>query len=101
MSDNIASETAPTREKKALAREKAAARRAAASTLAATRWSAATAGAVSSTLNLERNVSVPEAAAQKGVSPDTFKRRYAHLIRKVSPRRNVVKLRDLLTSDES
>lgn len=49
-----------------------------------------------SVLELEKHVSVPEAAKFKGISPDTFKRHYAHLIRKASPRRNVVKLRDLL-----
>jgi len=47
-------------------------------------------------VELERHVSVPEAAAIKGISPDTFKRHYQHLIRKVSPRRNTVKLRELL-----
>jgi hypothetical protein len=50
-------------------------------------------------LELERNVSVPEAAQIKGISTDTFKRRYRHLIRKISERRNAVKLRDLLTDD--
>jgi hypothetical protein len=52
-----------------------------------------------SPLELERHVSVPEAAALKGISPDTFKRHYSHLIRKPSPRRSVVKLRDLLMSE--
>ena len=46
---------------------------------------------------LEMHVSVPEAAEIKGISVDTFKRRLKHLIRKASPRRDVVKLRDLLT----
>jgi hypothetical protein len=49
-----------------------------------------------SALDLERHISVAEAARLKGVSVDTFQRHYASLIRKVSPRRNVVKLRDLL-----
>ena len=49
-----------------------------------------------SALELEKNVSVPEAAGIKGISPDTFKRYYSHLIRKQSPRRYTVKLRDLL-----
>jgi hypothetical protein len=49
-----------------------------------------------SALDLERHVSVPEAAALKGISPDTFKRHFAHLIRKPSPRRTTVKLRNLL-----
>jgi hypothetical protein len=52
-----------------------------------------------SALELERHISVPEAAAQKGVSEDTFRRHYGHLIRKVSPRRCTVKVRDLLDSD--
>jgi hypothetical protein len=50
-----------------------------------------------SALELEKHVSVPEAAEIKGISPDTFKRHYPHLIRKQSPRRNTVKLRDLLS----
>jgi hypothetical protein len=47
-------------------------------------------------LDLERHISVKQAAEIKGVSQDTFKRHYPHLIRKASPRRNTVKLRDLL-----
>jgi hypothetical protein len=54
-----------------------------------------------SAIELERYVSVPEAARLLGVSHDTFLRHYKHLIRKVSPRRAVVKLRDLLASEES
>jgi hypothetical protein len=50
-----------------------------------------------SALDLERHVSVPEAAEFLNVSVDTFKRHYQHLIRKVSPRREAVKLRDVLT----
>jgi hypothetical protein len=53
-----------------------------------------------SALELEKHVSVPEAAAIKGISPDTFKRHYSHLIRKQSPRRNSVKLRDLIEAEE-
>ena len=52
-----------------------------------------------SALDLERHVSVPEAAEFKNISVDTFKRHYSHLIRKVSPRRDAVKLRDLLAED--
>jgi hypothetical protein len=48
-------------------------------------------------IELEKHVSVPEAARIKGISPDTFKRHYSHLIRKPSPRRCTVKLRDLLS----
>jgi hypothetical protein len=49
-----------------------------------------------SALDLERHVSVPAAAEHLNISVDTFKRHYSHLIRKVSPRRDAVKLRDLL-----
>jgi hypothetical protein len=51
-------------------------------------------------LDLERHISVPAAANFKNISEDTFKRRYAHLIRKQSPRRNSVKIRDLIEADE-
>jgi hypothetical protein len=57
-------------------------------------------GAVSlSPIELEKHVSVPEAARFLGISPDTFKRHYRHIIRKISPRRTVVKLRDLLADE--
>jgi hypothetical protein len=49
-----------------------------------------------SALELEKHVSVPEAAKLRGISPDTFKRHFSHLIKKVSPRREAVRLRDLL-----
>jgi hypothetical protein len=49
-----------------------------------------------SAIELEKHVSVPEAAELRGISTDTFKRHFSHLIRKVSPRREAVKLRDLL-----
>jgi hypothetical protein len=49
-------------------------------------------------LELETHVKVPKAADIKGLSEDTFRRHYGHLIRKVSPRRDAVKLRDLLTA---
>jgi hypothetical protein len=47
-------------------------------------------------LELERHIPVAEAASIKGVSVDTFKRKYGHLIRRVSTRRVAVKVRDLL-----
>ncbi len=50
-------------------------------------------------LDLEKHVSVPTAAGIKNISVDTFKRHYSHLIRKVSPRREAVKLRDLIKED--
>lgn len=49
-----------------------------------------------SALDLEKHISVAAAAEFKNISVDTFKRHYSHLIRKVSPRRDAVKLRDLL-----
>jgi hypothetical protein len=49
-----------------------------------------------SALDLEKHVSVAEAAEYLNISVDTFKRHYSELIRKVSPRRDAVKLRDLL-----
>ena len=50
-------------------------------------------------LDLERHVSVPAAAEYLNVSEDTFRRHYAHLIKKISPRRAAVRLRDLLTEN--
>jgi hypothetical protein len=50
-----------------------------------------------SALDLEKHVSVPTAAEYLNISVDTFKRHHSQLIRKVSPRREAVKLRDLLT----
>ena len=50
-------------------------------------------------LDLERHLSVPAAAELKNISVYTFKRHYQHLIKKVSPRREAVKLRDLLQEE--
>src|SRR4051812_13929015 len=47
-------------------------------------------------LELKQKISVPAAAALNGLSLDTFARFYKHLIRKVSPRRNVVELGDAI-----
>jgi hypothetical protein len=47
-------------------------------------------------LRLRTKISVSEAARLNGVSVDTFKRRYRHLILKISPRRDVVTLGDAL-----
>jgi hypothetical protein len=49
-----------------------------------------------SALDLEKHVSVPAAAELKNISVDTFRRHYQHLIKRVSTRREAVKLRDLL-----
>jgi hypothetical protein len=43
-----------------------------------------------------RRISVQQAAALKGVSVDTFRRHFGHLIEKVTPRRDVVRLGDAL-----
>jgi hypothetical protein len=49
-----------------------------------------------SALDLEKHLSVPEAAEYLNISVDTFRRHYQHKIRKISPRRAAVRLRDLL-----
>jgi DeoR/GlpR family transcriptional regulator of sugar metabolism len=54
---------------------------------------------VLSTLELERRVSVAEAARLKGVSEDTFRRHYSHLIEQVSPRRQAVKLKHVIAEN--
>ena len=48
-----------------------------------------------------RKISVPEAAAIRGVSPDSFRRHFRHLIEQVSPRRQAVTLGKLLDEPES
>jgi hypothetical protein len=52
-------------------------------------------------LNLERGriIPVPQAAEIMGVSADTFRRHYGHLIRKLSPRRNGVRLGDVIDAE--
>ena len=52
-------------------------------------------------LELERHVSVREAAEYLNLSEDSFRRHYQDIIRKVSPRRDAVKLRDLLQEDDA
>jgi hypothetical protein len=47
-------------------------------------------------LVLRRKISVRRAADLNDVSEDTFRRRYPHLIKKVSPRRDAVELGDAL-----
>jgi hypothetical protein len=49
-------------------------------------------------LQLEQHVSPKEAAKIKGISPATLKRHYPHIFRKASPRRDTIKLRDLLSA---
>ena len=47
-------------------------------------------------LRLRRKISVREAAALNDISEATFRRRFSHLVRKISPRRDVVELGDAL-----
>ena len=51
-------------------------------------------------LALRRKVSVKEAAKLNDISEDTFRRRYRHLIKKVSDRRDAVELGDALAVGE-
>jgi hypothetical protein len=51
-------------------------------------------------LALRRKISVKEAAELNDVSEDTFRRRYRHLIKKISARRNAVELGDALAIGE-
>lgn len=43
-----------------------------------------------------RRISVQQAAELKGISEDTFRRHFPHLIEKITPRRDVVRLGDVL-----
>ena len=52
-------------------------------------------------LELERVISLAEVAELAGVSEDTIRRHHPHLIRRLSPRRVGVKLRDALAIGES
>jgi hypothetical protein len=47
-------------------------------------------------LDLERKISIKEAAAINNISEDTFHRHYRHLVKQISPRRGVVRLGDAL-----
>jgi len=47
-------------------------------------------------LTLKRKISVKAAAELNDVSEDTFRRRYPHLIRQISPGRGAVELGDAL-----
>jgi hypothetical protein len=50
-------------------------------------------------IELEKHITVDEAAALKGLCVDTFEEVYGHLIKKVSPRCRRVKLRTLLENE--
>jgi hypothetical protein len=45
----------------------------------------------------ERIISLDEAAEIAGISTDTLRRRYGHLIIRISPRRRGIRLRDVLS----
>jgi hypothetical protein len=47
-------------------------------------------------MRLEAIISLPEVAAFTGLSVDTIKRHYAHMVRRLSPRRVGMKVRDAL-----
>jgi hypothetical protein len=47
-------------------------------------------------LELRKKISVKKAAELNDVSEDTFRRRYGHLIKEISPRRQAVELGDAL-----
>jgi hypothetical protein len=47
-------------------------------------------------LELEQNITLDDAAALNAVHPVTFKHAFPHLVRKIGPRRQVVKLRDAI-----
>ena len=50
---------------------------------------------------LRRKITVPEAAAIVGVHEDTFRKHFSHLIQKVGPRLDRVRLGDALKVGES
>lgn len=52
---------------------------------------------ISPDLQLERIVSLKEAVELSGISADTWRRHHAHLIRRLSPRRLGIKLRDVVS----
>jgi hypothetical protein len=62
---------------------------------------------ISRTLHIEltpeqqkkRRVSVKQAAELRGISEDSFRRHYGHLIRQETPRRQTVALGDVLSDD--
>ena len=51
-------------------------------------------------LELERIITLDQAAELSGISPDGWRRHYPHLIRRLSPRRVGVKLKDALSINQ-
>jgi hypothetical protein len=54
-----------------------------------------------SAIELEKIVTLAEAAELAGLSEDGLRRHHSHLIRRLSPRRVGMKLRDVLSIGES
>jgi hypothetical protein len=52
---------------------------------------------LSQSLELERLITIEKASEIVGISDDSFRRHYGHLIRRITPRRIGVRVRDLLT----
>jgi hypothetical protein len=52
-------------------------------------------------LALKKKIPVKDAAALNDVSEDTFRRRYPHLIKKISARRDAVELGDAIAVGEA
>jgi hypothetical protein len=52
---------------------------------------------LSPSLELERLITIEKASEIVGISDDSFRRHYGHLIRRITPRRIGVRVRDLLT----
>jgi hypothetical protein len=52
---------------------------------------------LSQSLELEKLITIERASEIVGISDDSFRRHYGHLIRRITPRRIGVRVRDLLT----
>ena len=52
---------------------------------------------LSQSLELERLITIEKASEIVGISDNSFRRHYGHLIRRITPRRIGVRVRDLLT----
>jgi hypothetical protein len=56
---------------------------------------------LSQSLELEKLITIERASEIVGISDDSFRRHYGHLIRRITPRRIGVRVRDLLTVGRS
>ena len=52
---------------------------------------------LSQSLELERLITIEKASEIVGISDNSFRRHYGHLIRRITPRKIGVRVRDLLT----